>query len=184
MSRNKSIAVLVDGIYNAITIETPRNYFIGRGKRSLLGTETALSEVSTKEGIKNIVEPPFQDLYRNARAQSLVDWSLKAIAHILIHDLFQKQKDIRGKIEDMVVKGKEGSLPRNLLRDLLREEKKCAETIEQRKKDFDQLMSAAKECGFEVFERDENRFHLYLALEVSFWEIARDFKFNLIFPPA
>ncbi|MFH1162205.1 MAG: hypothetical protein V1696_02935 [Candidatus Jorgensenbacteria bacterium] len=178
MERNELITRLVDGIYNAITLEIPRGRLI-KGS-TLAGTGIAVDLVSTKDNIRAMISnalllPDGPTKQFRARGQCLIDWSLKVLGDILA-SLFEEQKSTRERIERMVVRGENDSVPRNLLRHLLWEEKVAAKAIDARKREFDELLTTAKELGFEVLERDENRFRLYLALEISYAETFRDLE--------
>jgi hypothetical protein len=110
-----------------------------------------------------------------AHAQALVDFALQIFTFVLF-DLFAKQRDAREGIKDQVTHGKKGSLARRALSDLLRQERSLVDLIRNRKEGFDRLLAAAKELGFEVFEREEERLTLYYVLAVSYQEILDGLK--------
>ncbi len=178
MERSESIAKIVDSIYNAVTLEIHRGKLVEGSE--LAGTGIFVSQVSMKDNIRMMI---LNVLYLSddskkefrARGQYLIDWSLKVFADILA-SLFEKQKKAREYVEKTIVRGENDSVPRNILRHFLWEERATAEAIEIRKREFDELLTAAKELGFEVFERSENRYHVYRVLEVNSLEIARDLK--------
>jgi hypothetical protein len=103
----------------------------------------------------------------HARAQRLIDIALQLTAVRLLNNLFPQQQDIRKKIERVLGTGGVGNARRNQLRQLLEEECKISAEIEKYKSYFNELLLLAKEVGFEVFERGENRFHIYRALDVD-----------------
>jgi hypothetical protein len=114
--------------------------------------------------------------------QASIDYCLKLIVKPLLNRLFKHQKAIREQIDRVVVRGDSESVPRNLMRNLLEEELNVAAEINLWKERFDKLIEAAKIWGYEVFERNENRYHIYRSLEVSFRAIVEDRKNNDLSP--
>lgn len=106
-------------------------------------------------------------------SQTMIDVALQTIARKLNY-LFEKQGDIRGKIEKTVGKSKLGKVPRNTIRQLLKEEGENHQFIEEWKKFFSFLIKDAKSQGFEVFERNENKYQIYIALEINLWKATKD----------
>lgn len=106
--------------------------------------------------------------------QFLIDYCLRLIAGKLLNTLFKTQEATRKQIERFVVRGDSGAIPRNLMRQLLKEEQDVAAEINLWKERFDKLIEAAKIWGHEVFERNENKYHIYRSLEVNFRAIVWD----------
>jgi len=105
--------------------------------------------------------------------QTMVDVALQTIARKL-YDLFKKQKDIRDNFERKVGKSKLGKVPRDTMRQLLNEELKNHQLIDDWKKLFSFLIEDTKNQGFEVFEREENKYQIYIALEINLWKATKD----------
>ena len=144
---------------------------------------TLIYPITNFDGIATTIELGIAstDFLVKAHAQGLIDGALHSIAEELAgrKGLFDRQVALRNEIEENVINRKKvasGSVTRNRMRDFLARERKIAVEIEEKKIAFDELLAAAKELGFEVFERGENRFHIYLALEVSYVEIVNDLK--------
>lgn len=174
MERNGLIQKVTDGIYKAVTLAITRGNWINRFASC---TRSSLENLQSKDWIARIVMyAAVDDAGVRAHGQVLIDFTLKIFARILLNDLFKEQKNVRERIERNTIRAAEDSVPRNLMCDLLSQEKAVAEAIEIRKREFDEILAAAKELGFEVFERNENRFHLYLSLEVSLRETANNIR--------
>ena len=104
--------------------------------------------------------------------QAIIDCSLQLIAQRLL-SYFDLQRNIRFNLENEI-RGSFNCTKRGLMRDLLKREKEIGEKIALDKSRFDELLTLAKQLGYEVFERGENKYNIYYALRVGYKEVVSD----------
>jgi len=122
------------------------------------------------------IKPLFQFSEDLILRQFMIDLALKRIAISLVEKkkgLFDRQTAKREEIKKTLKQ--EGSVPRNLLRQLLEEEKAFDKEIREKKETYQEIIQFAKHIdGLEVFDRGEAQYNLYYCLEVDYAEIVRD----------
>lgn len=106
--------------------------------------------------------------------QCIVDEALRAISRELLHNLFLEKKKARARLNCKITVGYADEKPlaissvsRSDLSSLLKRETNLQIEVDELKSDFNIIINAAKEFGFEVYVRDENQYHIYSALKID-----------------
>jgi hypothetical protein len=119
------------------------------------------------------VEIDPKSLERYTSAQYLIDLALKSIS-IRLHKIFKTDQEFLKKTFKAALgpDAKSGSCPREyLVHSLQNERNKMNSEIESLKKTFNEIISLAKEIGFQVFDEEEYRYNWYYSLSLSRSEV-------------
>lgn len=134
---------------------------LGRSAYGIIGTKDL-----DPDTIKTFIDIGEEVPLVRVETQTFVDAALQTIARKL-YNLFDEQKRIRNDFGAKIGGKKPGKVPRDVIRLLLDRERENHQLIDYWKKLFSLLTEDAKDQGLEVLERDENKYQIYLALEID-----------------